>query len=184
MAAAFGCAMAFNRRSRRSRLSCREVDWSSFVDAKAWSLWRSVQCTGGLGGERSDPARWGGASAGRNGDRCGVPCPERGGVRMSRSRNRRTDYGTIVLHWALVAWLLVAFLSGLRIASETPDRTWINLLDIVLPRATVWTAHMPAGLALVAVALAYPVYMSLSGLARRVRLDRVRMVGRFARAPG
>jgi Ethylbenzene dehydrogenase/Prokaryotic cytochrome b561 len=101
---------------------------------------------------------------------------------MSRSRNRRTDYGTIVLHWALVGWLLVAFLSGLRIASETPDRTWINLLDSILPRSTVWTAHMPAGLALVAVALAYPVYMSLSGLARRIMLDRVRLLGLFGKS--
>jgi len=96
-----------------------------------------------------------------------------------RIRNRRTDYGTIVLHWMLVASLLVAFLSGLRIASETPDRTWINLLDAVLPRSMVWTAHMPAALVLVTVALAYPLYMSLSGLARRVRLDRVRMLGLF-----
>ncbi len=94
-----------------------------------------------------------------------------------RIRNRRTDYGTIVLHWTLVASLLVAFLSGLRIASETPDRTWINLLDGVLPQSMVWTAHMPAALVLVTVALAYPIYLSLSGLARRVRFDRVRMLG-------
>src|SRR3974390_2349391 len=100
-------------------------------------------------------------------------------MRRWRIRSRRTDYGTILLHWTLVASLLVAFLSGLRIASETPDRTWINLLDEVLPQSMVWTAHMPAALVLVTVALAYPVYMSLSGLARRVRLDRVRMLGLF-----
>ncbi len=92
-------------------------------------------------------------------------------------RNRKTDYGTILLHWALVAALLVAFFSGLRIASEAPDRAWINLLDVILPRSAVWTGHMRAALVLTAVAIAYIVYVSLSGLARRIRVDRVRMMG-------
>lgn len=94
-------------------------------------------------------------------------------------RKRRTDYGTIILHWMLAASLLVALLSGLRIATEAPDRTWINLLDAVLPRSTVWTAHMPAAVVLVTVAVAYAIYISLSGLARRIRLDRVRILGLF-----
>ena len=96
-----------------------------------------------------------------------------------RIRDRRTDYGTIILHWTLAASLVVAFLSGLRIATETPDRAWINLLDIILPRSAVWTAHMPAAVALVTVALAYAIYISLSGLARRLRLDRIRVTGFF-----
>lgn len=100
---------------------------------------------------------------------------------MSRWRisNRKTDYGTIILHWMLVVSLVVAFLSGLRIATETPGHTWINFLDGVLPRFAVWTAHMPAAVVLVTVALAYAIYMPLSGLTRRVRLDRVRMLGLF-----
>ena len=71
---------------------------------------------------------------------------DRGGGRMSRwkNRRRRTDYGTIVLHWTLVSLLVVSLVTGLRIASETPDRTWVNLLDDLLPHAAVWTAHMPA----------------------------------------
>jgi Ethylbenzene dehydrogenase/Prokaryotic cytochrome b561 len=99
--------------------------------------------------------------------------------RWKRIRNRKTDYGTIILHWTLVVSLVVALLSGLRIATEAPDRTWINLLNGVLPRATVWTAHMPAAVVLVTVAVAYAIYMSISGLARRVRFDRVRMLGLF-----
>src|SRR5215471_19218907 len=114
----------------------------------------------------------------RNGTR-----PLQEGVPMSRwrkIRNRKTDYGTIILHWTLVVSLLVALLSGLRIATEAPDRTWINnLLDGVLPRSAVWTAHMPAAVVLVTVAVAYVLYMALSGLARRVKLDRVRMLGLF-----
>ena len=106
---------------------------------------------------------------------------DRGGGRMSRwkNRRRRTDYGTIVLHWTLVSLLVISLVTGLRIASETPDHTWVNVLDDMLPRATVWTAHMPAALGLITVAIAYAVYMSASGLARRIRPDRARMLGLF-----
>ena len=63
---------------------------------------------------------------------------------------RKTDYGTIVLHWLLVGAAGVAFVSGLRIATEAPDRTWLNLFDAILPRANVWTAHIEAAVVLVA----------------------------------
>jgi Prokaryotic cytochrome b561 len=94
---------------------------------------------------------------------------------------RKTDYGTVILHWFLVAALSVAVLSGLRIGSEAPDRTWINVLDLVLPQATVWVAHIQAAVALVAVTIAYAIYMSLASLGRRVRFDRVRLFGLFGR---
>jgi Ethylbenzene dehydrogenase/Prokaryotic cytochrome b561 len=94
---------------------------------------------------------------------------------------RKTDYGTVMLHWLLVAAFSIAFLSGLRIATEAPGRTWINLFDAVLPRESVWTAHMQAAVVLVAVSLAYTVYLMRSGLGRRVRLDKIRLRGLFGR---
>ncbi len=96
-------------------------------------------------------------------------------------RGRKTDYGTVILHWLLVAALAVAIASGLRIAAEAPDRTWINLFDFALPHAAVWTEHIQAAVALVAVTIAYVVYVSLASLARRVRFDRVRLFGLFGR---
>jgi hypothetical protein len=81
----------------------------------------------------------------------------------------------------LVGALSVAVVSGLRIAGEVPDRTWINVLDVVLPKAAVWTAHIKAALVLVAVTVAYAVYMSLASLGRRIRFDRVRLRGLFGR---
>jgi hypothetical protein len=96
-------------------------------------------------------------------------------------RRRRTDYGTIILHWLLVLASGVAFATGLRIATEAPDRSWINLFDIVLPRAGVWTTHMQAAVVLVAVALAYTIYLAKSGLSRRVQLDRIRLRGLVGR---
>jgi hypothetical protein len=98
-----------------------------------------------------------------------------------RPRKRKTDYGTIVLHWLLVGSLLVAIVTGLRIATEAPDRTWINTIDGLLPRSTVWTGHIPAAVALTAVAIAYAIYVLLSGLVRRIRLDRARLRGLFGR---
>jgi hypothetical protein len=96
-------------------------------------------------------------------------------------RQRKTDYGTIILHWLLVLASCIAFLTGLRIATEAPDRTWINAFDLVLPRTGVWTMHMQAAVLLVALALAYTIYLARSGLSRRVLLDRIRLRGLVGR---
>ena len=96
-------------------------------------------------------------------------------------RQRKTDYGTIILHWLLVLASGVAFATGLRIATEAPDRSWINLFDIVLPRSGVWTTHMQAAVVLVAVPIAYTIYLARSGLGRRVQLDRIRLRGLVGR---
>src|SRR6185369_6707748 len=96
-------------------------------------------------------------------------------------RQRKTDYGTIILHWTFVAAFAVALVTGLRIATESPDRTWLNWFDAVLPRGSAWVAHMQAAVVLVAVAIGYVVYMLRSGLGRRVQLDRVRLRGLFRR---
>jgi hypothetical protein len=94
-------------------------------------------------------------------------------------RQRKTDYGTIILHWLFVIGCGAAFLSGLRIAAAAPDRTWINLFDLVLPQTSVWTMHMQAAVMLIAVSLAYTIYLIRSGLSRRVRLDIVRLRALF-----
>jgi Ethylbenzene dehydrogenase/Prokaryotic cytochrome b561 len=90
---------------------------------------------------------------------------------------RRTDYGTIILHWLLVAAVSVAFVTGLRIATEAPEHGWINAIDFVLPRVNVWTLHVRAAVVMVAVSIAYAIYLTRSGLSRRVRLDTVQLHG-------
>jgi hypothetical protein len=94
-------------------------------------------------------------------------------------RQRKTDYGTVILHGLLVLAFMIALVSGLRIASEAPERTWINLLDAVLPRESVWTAHMQAAVVLFTVSVAYTIYLVRAGLGRRIRLDRIRVRGLF-----
>src|ERR1700738_5066115 len=95
-------------------------------------------------------------------------------------RKRKTDYGTIILHWLLVVAFAVAFVTGMRIASEAPERSWINSFDAVLPQ-NVWVMHMQAAVVLLAVALAYTIYVRRSGLGRRIRLDKVRLRGLVGR---
>lgn len=99
-------------------------------------------------------------------------------------RQRKTDYGTVLLHWLVVAAIGVAFLSGLRIATEAPGRTWINLFDVLLPRTNAWTLHIEAALVLIAIAIAYAVYVVRSGLTSRVRLDKLRLRALIGRKHG
>jgi hypothetical protein len=94
-------------------------------------------------------------------------------------KDRKTDYGTVIMHWLFAAALGVAFFTGLRIGAEAPDRQWLNLLDAILPRENVWVPHMQAALALVALAIAYAIYLFRSGLTARVRLDQIRLRGLF-----
>lgn len=104
----------------------------------------------------------------------------RWGVGMGRRRSTKTDFGTIILHWTLVCLLVVSVLTGLRIATVSPlDPGWLQLLDGLLPSAIVWTAHIPAAVALFGLALTYAVYVRRAGLTRRIAPDAVRMRGIF-----
>jgi len=97
---------------------------------------------------------------------------------MSRRAIRKTDIGTIILHWTLVVLLFVAVTTGLRIAIDSPhDMTWLQIFDFVLPQDIVWTAHIPVGTALFALAIAYTIYLGKTGLSRRIRPDLTRLTG-------
>ena len=100
-------------------------------------------------------------------------------VRMRRSQDglRNGNAARGCLRPALAS----PFVTGLRIATEAPDRQWLNLLDAVLPYENVWAPHMQAALVLVALSIAYAVYSFRSGLSARVRLDQVRVRGLFGK---
>lgn len=94
---------------------------------------------------------------------------------MTRRQTPRTDYGTIIVHWLVVLALTVSLVTGLRIAADTPQTAWLNVLWPILPQGDIWTVHMQSGLALCALAFAYAVYIARAGLSRRVKLDRARL---------
>ena len=96
-------------------------------------------------------------------------------------KQHMTDYGTIILHWLMVAAIGVALLTGLRIATEAPDRGWINAIDFILPQSGVWTLHIKAAIVLIGVSIAHAIYLVRSGLVRRVQLDKARLRGLFGR---
>lgn len=91
-------------------------------------------------------------------------------------RRRTTDFGTAILHASLVATFLVLLPTGLRISTDDPDRTWVRMLDPVLPVEDLWLRHSIAGLAMTAVMGAYAIYLVRARLVARVRLDAVRLV--------
>lgn len=97
--------------------------------------------------------------------------------RPKKERIRKTDLGTILLHWVLVITLSYSILSGLRIAMDSPEHAWLVMFDSILPLYSVWTLHIPAALALIAVSVAYAAYIWRGGLMRRIRLDRIRLSG-------
>lgn len=101
---------------------------------------------------------------------------------MHLARPPRTDAGTVILHWLLVATLCVSAVTGLRIAKDDPRFGFLSGLEWLLPQGDIWRLHMMAGLALIALAAAYVVYMRRAGLTTRIKLDRVRLAGLAGRA--
>src|ERR1700675_1473555 len=65
-----------------------------------------------------------------------------------KERIRKTDPGTILLHWILVITLTLSIGTGLRIAMDSPEHSWLVAFDSLLPLYTVWTLHIPAALVL------------------------------------
>lgn len=94
-----------------------------------------------------------------------------------KRRRPKTDVGTVVLHWIVVLAVVINAATGFAIAADAPQRHWLRLLRGLLPQGEVWSLHVSSGVALLAVAVAYPVYLSRTGLTARIRFDRARLSG-------
>ncbi len=100
---------------------------------------------------------------------------------MRQREIRKTDTGTVILHWLLVGALTVSIATGLRIAADSSAGAWLSAFDAILPQTIVWTAHIPTAVVLVALAVAYATYIARAGLGRRIRPDRARLGGLLGR---
>jgi Ethylbenzene dehydrogenase/Prokaryotic cytochrome b561 len=87
----------------------------------------------------------------------------------------RTDVGTIVLHWTVAIGFVASLLTGIRIAADNPSAVVSVWLAPILPQGEVWTVHFIAGLGLFFAGSAYLLYMSRSGLDRRIALKKLRV---------
>ena len=93
---------------------------------------------------------------------------------------RKTDYGTVFFHWTLVVLLVISVGTGLRIAIDSASELhWLRQFDMILPQHIVWTAHIPIGTALFALALSYAIYVADAGLFRRINPSLGRIKGIF-----
>jgi len=89
----------------------------------------------------------------------------------AEARPLRTDSGTVILHWLIVALFVTVAATGLRIASDEPALRWLTRLDSVLPAENVWYWHVIAGLGLSAAVLGYVTYVLAARLGQRIRID-------------
>lgn len=86
----------------------------------------------------------------------------------ARRDGPRSDVGTIVLHWGATIALFVSLFTGLRISADAEGSVFAKALDAILPGGEIWTPHVIAAVALIAIVAAYPVYMRRARLAGRV----------------
>jgi hypothetical protein len=97
--------------------------------------------------------------------------------------SRRGDLPTIVLHWGLVAALLVSVSTGWRIAGMTDDSTLLRWIDVLLLQGNVLRWHFISAALLTALVIAYVVFLWRMGLGGRlsVRLASLRSPDRDTR---
>lgn len=101
---------------------------------------------------------------------------------MSSRRTPATDFGTVLIHWLLVAAFIVLVATGLKLAADEPSLFILKYLDSILPQEDLWYLHLLSAIGLTALFIAYGFYISRARLGQRIRLDRARISGLFRSA--
>lgn len=83
----------------------------------------------------------------------------------------RSDYPTIVLHWALLATLIASFVTGMQVAADDPAGTWAQALRWMLPQGNVIVWHLISALAFVAIVAGYTAFLWRAGVLKRISLN-------------
>lgn len=90
---------------------------------------------------------------------------------MQKSKFLKTDFSTVILHWALVVTLAISLLTGLRIAADAPGNTWARAVTFILPQGNVIVWHVWSALALSFIMVAYAVFLIKARLQKRIKVD-------------
>ena len=83
----------------------------------------------------------------------------------------KSDFPTVILHWAIVIALTVSLFTGLRIAADSPESTLARTLASILPQGNVIYWHLLSALALLGLFVAYIVFIWRAGMASRIALN-------------
>jgi hypothetical protein len=93
-------------------------------------------------------------------------------IGMSYVQRPKSDLGTILVHWLIVAALLSAAITGLGIAAgDNPDLWAVRDWGFLLPGENLWPWHLFFGMALLSSLLTYAVYIKRAQLVSRVRFN-------------
>jgi cytochrome b subunit of formate dehydrogenase len=99
---------------------------------------------------------------------------------MSYVQRPKSDLGTILFHWLIVAALVSAAVTGLSIAAgDNPDLWAVRYLGAVLPGEELWSWHLCFGIALLSFLMAYVVYIRRAQLVSRVQFNASRFSALF-----
>ena len=89
-----------------------------------------------------------------------------------KARLPRSDYPTIVLHWALLATLIASFVTGMQVAADDPGGAWAQAVRWLLPQGNVIVWHLISALAFVAIVAGYTAFLWSAGALKRISLNR------------
>ena len=89
---------------------------------------------------------------------------------MNPVQRQRADLPTLLIHWGMVAALLVSVSTGWRIASMTDQSVVLRWVDVLLLQGNVIRWHFVSAALLTALVLAYVVFLWRMGLGGRLAL--------------
>lgn len=88
----------------------------------------------------------------------------------------RTDIGTFILHWLLVAAMVITVITGFRLTWDGLGASFSRRFDAVLLNGDIWTLHFYAALTMFALSVGYFLYIRRAALFSRNALGRLRLL--------
>jgi cytochrome b subunit of formate dehydrogenase len=88
----------------------------------------------------------------------------------------RTDWFTVLLHWACTIAFFLSLATGLRIGADELDAVVPRWLAPILPQGDMWDVHLYASFVFFFITIAYLVYLKGADLTARNALGKLRIL--------